>query len=427
MLDFNSIFRSYFRSTDRRSASAGRSWGPVLLFAAVIGAGFQPGDLVELRHSINGHRDSDVRSSARNVNLVVPAGARGAVRSYRKLRSGGYAVEIEIRSGGPAGKTAWIYQDANRPVLALYGDAASRQKQVVRTPEAARSARTIAQATASVIAPVAPKLPGLPQSRALAQFIGSLSEMEPMSAGGSDCEVQKPDPVPAAPGRYPENESIEPSKDAHSGILPDSIRCETRDDGYELCHETPSGGIHSFHFEHRPDGAGEYVTRSWEFVRSENARQELEFRVSDTTDEYLSHTVETYVRLFPRKVVPSIRREGDQLRVTLPTGEAMLFDARTRKVVGGVISETPIQPARFDFKYSGSGVMVVAARRGDDPRNNSQVLITKPGRPARPGEKPCRVPSSRLWTADADNPQFRFPTDDGFDEFVRKTCGFSIY
>ena len=264
------------------------------------------------------------------------------------------------------------------------------------------------------------------ESENLEGFYRSLSELEPESAGGGDCDFQQP-PAIQLQSSYPEGESFAPIRDAHSGILPDSIRCETRDAGYDLCRETPSGGILSFRFVHYPNDAVETVSRTWEFMRSEDARQELEFRVSDTTDEYLSHTVETYVRLFPRKVVPSIRREGEQLRAILPTGEAMLFDARTKKIVGGVVSEAPIQPGKFDFKYSGSGVMLVAARRGDDPRNNSLTLITKPSRAAKPGEKPCRVPSARLWTANADNPEFRFPTDEGFDEFVRKTCGFSIY
>ena len=125
-------------------------FGRMILFASVA-MNLNPGDLVEFRQAINARaRDSrsdsiDFRRNADNIEYLIPRSTQAAVRSTRRLPSGNYALEIQIKTGPLAGRRTWVYYDLNNPALRLYGSdtAAPAQAAEVIQPEKARSARTL--------------------------------------------------------------------------------------------------------------------------------------------------------------------------------------------------------------------------------------------------------------------------------------------
>ena len=142
------------------------------------------------------------------------------------------------------------------------------------------------------------------------------------------------------------------------------------------------------------------------------------------------------LHFFPRNYLPAILGSDGRYVVTLPTGEQVEFDAKTREILGGVFSETAVDlnPDRAARKfpgvnYLGKGVVVRANARGTDPRIGSTATITT-GTPPQDCDKgaacnQCQVPSKELWHQNGPV-RFRFPTDQEFDRYLVSRCGFGI-
>lgn len=179
-------------------------------------------------------------------------------------------------------------------------------------------------------------------------------------------------------------------------------------------------------------GIGLGPSREFNFRFSERARQDIMISITDAPTEFFSHFMESYFYFFPRKVLPALQWPADPaiktFTVILPTNEAVTFDKESHQMVDGVLKEKgPIDlgPDRFKRKfaniaYTGTGVYVRVDKRGNDPRFGTTATITQ-------GAKTCKVPSTKLFDQ---NPQgaalFQFPTDEGFNEFLKKTCKMSF-
>jgi hypothetical protein len=122
--------------------------------------------------------------------------------------------------------------------------------------------------------------------------------------------------------------------------------------------------------------------------------------------------------------------------VTLPTSEVVEFDAKTYEVLGGVLSEGPVDlnPNKAARKfpavnYVGKGVVVRVNARGNDPRLGTTATITtgSPASNCRKGTRctQCQVPSKELWEQDG-AVRFKFPTDEEFDRYLISRCGFGV-
>ncbi len=173
--------------------------------------------------------------------------------------------------------------------------------------------------------------------------------------------------------------------------------------------------------------------RTYAFHFQSRARQNMFLSVTDAPSEYLSQLMESYLYLFPRSVLPAIEWQDGmdgkpQMKVTLPTGETVNYDGNTREIIGGVFEETApidLNPDRFKRKfaglrYTGSGIVLRVDKRGGDPRLGTTASIQK-------GTKTCKVPSSLLFNQDEHSEvEFLFATDQEFDAFLIKKCGFGI-
>ena len=182
-------------------------------------------------------------------------------------------------------------------------------------------------------------------------------------------------------------------------------------------------------------------TRDFQFRFDERARQDIQLFISDwppSRDKQfrLSELMNSIFHFFPRNYLPAIFSSGPRYVVTLPTGEQVEFDAKTREILGGVFSETAVDlnPDRAARKfpgvnYVGKGVVVRANARGTDPRMGTTATITT-GTPATDCEKgtacsQCQVPSKELWHQNG-AARFKFSTDQEFDRYLLSRCGFGL-
>ncbi|RPJ72504.1 MAG: hypothetical protein EHM20_13670, partial [Alphaproteobacteria bacterium] len=178
--------------------------------------------------------------------------------------------------------------------------------------------------------------------------------------------------------------------------------------------------------------AGFGVGRDFEFQFEGFARSDLGLLIWDMPDENESHGHLKLMMFFPRVVMPAIRyisdSEKDLVIVTLPTTEEVIFNGKTKEVMGGVFSELPIQQDNEGYAlnpgilYKGSGVVIEADRIGDYPvgfedqmgKNNIATISKK-------GHKNCKVPAKDLWYTDktkGGNVFFNknYVTDEAFDK-----------
>lgn len=189
----------------------------------------------------------------------------------------------------------------------------------------------------------------------------------------------------------------------------------------------------------RINPAGGAVHRDFSFSAPQNARQELglyvyEWGSPDAGGDDSDWSMLSEILFLPRKAAPSARLApgGATYEVTIPTGETVLFDAKTKEIVGGVLAETaPIDmnPNRFarkfaGLRYEGAGVMLRSDQRGDTPRS-SVVWGQKKFATAFWGGRTCRLSPADLWRQDASGAGSAnlYPTDDDFYAMLRRKCG----
>ena len=235
--------------------------------------------------------------------------------------------------------------------------------------------------------------------------------------------------VAPAPPEYPEAVSKAPRSDVNPIDQVTSRACQSREEGYSVCRLDAGPEIDSFYFANQGgnavvrepyDPVNVFPQRWFEFHFQEQARQDLYFTVSDIVSGRISQAAESYFMVFPRNVVPSIVVAQDRYVVTLPTGEAVLFNAKTKEITGGALAEKGSQkPGVFaKIAYTGNGVLLRADRMGEDPRVKTTATATR-------GSSNCAIPTRELWSGNS-VVHFKFPTDEGFDRFLRARCGFGL-
>jgi hypothetical protein len=182
-------------------------------------------------------------------------------------------------------------------------------------------------------------------------------------------------------------------------------------------------------------------TRDFQFHFENRARQDIHLFVTDWAPSRdrqfrLSELMNSVMLFFPRNYLPSITNAGERFVVTLPTGEEVEFDARSREVKRGVLSEgvvdlNPNKSVRAfpAINYTGKGVMVRANARGSDPRIGTTATIISgsadPNCQRGVNCNRCEVPAKELW-AQTGSARFKFSTDQEFDRYLLSRCGFGL-
>jgi hypothetical protein len=268
--------------------------------------------------------------------------------------------------------------------------------------------------------------------------------------------AQLAQPVPSTPAKevFPESLLAVPMKETAAANTPYDTRVYSRMFGAPLelaweYRQNPHGLIVGFDFSNRGGNRilperhnvdkNLFFTRDFQFRFDDRARQDIHLSVTDWAPSRdrqfrLSELMNSVIHFFPRKYVPAIAVVNGRSIVTLPTGEAVEFDAKTHEVLSGVLAEAPVDlnpdkaKRRFaSIDYLGKGLMVRADARGTDPRLGTMATITVAEADCADGgcKKLCRVASKELWEQKG-AVRFKFATDEEFDRYLQSRCGFGI-
>lgn len=182
--------------------------------------------------------------------------------------------------------------------------------------------------------------------------------------------------------------------------------------------------------------SGNIVGREFILMFQDLARSDLGLLVWDIPDEDTSHGHLKLMMFFPREILPAIQLDQNKqnVTVTLPNREEVIFNSETKEIIGGVLKEEPMTQDQYGnavsplVTYTGPGVVIEAHRLNEYPVGaiNNIAVIKKRGFPS------CQVPVKELWYTDNSkrgNVYFnkKFITDKAFDEFLKSRCKFSIY
>ena len=248
--------------------------------------------------------------------------------------------------------------------------------------------------------------------------------------------------------QYQETDSVEPFREMATSAL-QTYYSQSTEFGWEQIRLLDSDRVEGFFISN--DGPNNIVKSSEpglgrliKFAYPDRARSDIKLVISDSPDGKTSHETISVMLFFPRIILPSIKKIGEELEVTLPNKEIIRFNAKTHEVSGGVFEEGPIAQRTNgkafppNIKYTGNGVMIRADKSGDLPYGDIELPNGKPAPSistatvSKKGFKDCKIPSKDLWYTDHQKKGIIFikpnlASDEGMDAFIKKKCAFSLY
>lgn len=151
--------------------------------------------------------------------------------------------------------------------------------------------------------------------------------------------------------------------------------------------------------------------REYAFMFADRARENIHLAINDDvklSGRFSHDNMFRELHFFPRRQLPSLQidNRNRQFRVTLPTGEPVLFDQDSMELVGGALSERPIdfnrsrhQRRNPEVRYKGKFLAITVAQRGEAPRRAKvwgQNKLAEAHYPAK-YRKPCRLSPRHIW------------------------------
>ena len=384
------------------------------------------GDLIELSNALNARTSMNFYTNAKNIEAVLEKGTKGEVLEVVKLPSGNYGVKTQITSANKKGEIFWLYYNIEKPAMKLLTKKAEEtksitlaasltttEKQTVIRDQSLEETVSLVSKAAQVNNKVMPKVVDCTPTPTV-QITRDIDQLATIS-----------------PSEYNEEMLTFPLKQTNElSLTTSSCRSRPKDKGWDYCYKEKSDGtmmINSFQIQNtgpndivksQPDQY--YVNRNYQFEFEDQARSDMHLYVTDSPDEYTSNGTYNLYMFFPRTYLPSIKREGDELHVTLPNGEKVVYDAETKKIKSGVLSEKTMEqlPARAGcdtaekacgrkakadpISYTGSGVLIKVSASGDlpvgDRENSAGQKIKNPliATVLKKG-KSCNIPVAELW------------------------------
>lgn len=135
-----------------------------------------------------------------------------------------------------------------------------------------------------------------------------------------------------------------------------------------------------------------------ELLSRDHALNETYLYLSDTAGGPDSHDVKSAMFILPRRVIPSVKVVGNDVEVTMTTGEKVVFDKRTNAIKSGALREGQLDTTTDRFRrqppnvhYNGTGISVRLNHRFEDPLQSSETAEIKQG------GRTCSVPRSTLF------------------------------
>ncbi len=177
--------------------------------------------------------------------------------------------------------------------------------------------------------------------------------------------------------------------------------------------------------------------RDFEFNFEDLAQSDLSLLVWDIPTERDSSGHLMLMTFIPRKVIPSVKYESiNKLIVTLPTNETVTYDAFSKEILSGVLTEKPLQTdkngnaLRPRIGYVGSGLVIIASRLANYPVGD-EFVSKKPAKNLADivynQKLICRIPVKNLWYTDYQKGgqvllKPEFSEDKPLISYIEKTC-----
>ncbi len=151
--------------------------------------------------------------------------------------------------------------------------------------------------------------------------------------------------------------------------------------------------------------------REYAFMFADRARENIHLAVNDDvklSGRFSHDNMFRELHFFPRTQLPALAIDHNkgQLKVTLPTGEPVLFAQDSMELVGGALIESPVdfnrsrhQRRNPEVRYQGDYLAITVAQRGEAPRRAKvwgQTKYAEAYYPAR-YSKPCRLSPKHIW------------------------------
>lgn len=329
--------------------------------------------------------------------MGLTPGSLAKILEIRPVDNGFQTLQLQMMNGAMNGQNLWLqYQMANSPFRFFNnGQLAQRpypneRLEVTRSTPAYRSEEELALSSVNAGSKAVEKINEAVCSECELKMIATAGQMKDLNSQASD-----------------------------SAGLGCMSNVETG--SAELCRAgSPKGGMSEFlkkpieQFQIRSN------TRAWRFHFRDKARQDMGITVED--EKFGAEII-----LIPRKVLPSVRKIGNELHVTLATGEIAIYDDSTGKIKSGVLSESTVSNSKAPkIEYSGIGVMI-QVRGQDNVQTGTYLATAKEAVISKKGQKDCVVDPSELWPdrkRDNSKSHFKFAKDEDFDRWLKSKCGF---
>lgn len=431
---------------------------------------FKSGELIELSATLNARTSMNFYQSAKNIETTLAKGTKATVEESVLLKSGNYGVKIKVAKSHPdePEKSYWVYYNKSKPSMKLF----AQDKKETEVLEDAQSILTLKDIEA---------LRDQSQIIAVNLVTNSKGEIdEALRLRLAECEKLEQEKK-AKEAKAVEESKLSLTREINSSaphlhsidqvsypfreklemdLKPQS--CRTNEAGIDYCAiAMPDGNreLSEFSLTNRGGNAmvktsGEgHINRKYGFSFEGLARSDMHLMVVDSPDDYTSNSTYNMLMFFPRTKLPSVKTQGDEHHVTLPTGELVVFDKTTGTIKSGVLKEKPMEqlPVRAGCDYSqkacgrkavgnvvdyqGEGVVIKVHKSGDLPMGDREVA----GKPSKNTDiaviqkkgQSCKVPVADLWYTDykkGGQVLFKpeYSTDEAFDQFLKKKCGFSM-
>ena len=398
-----------------------------LLVLVSLAAGFKVDDELELDQMLNGRSSAAFATYSKNIKATLPKGTKGkVVEVSRPFSSGNQGLKIVITEGPRKGQSYWVYFNKKQPAFKLV----DKTKSETPEPEKAESATAIKDVTGRrdegehaleesvklvtttvntdvaaelnrplsnpcpkppvITPPMAPVPVTAPEeAQPIERKIADVPEAPPTEAVGEPLERVEPRVKDSCVGY--------PPADGYTRI--NYINCQTSEvlfsGGYKFNdgpgHPYLSGAKSAY-----PDSGP--ASRTIEFISKDKAINETYVYLTDVAGGPDSHDVKSVMVLLPRKVSPKTEVVGDDVIVTLTTGEKVVFDKKSNAIKSVAIKEGAIDLTTDRFKrtppnvhYNGSGISIRVDHRFEYPTQGAATAEI------RQGNRVCKVPRAKIW------------------------------
>ncbi len=439
------------------------------LSTSLIFANLEVGGLVEITSYLNARSSKNFYKLTPNVVKTLSPGTKGEIEVVSKLPSGNYGLKVKFKNANNEEKSYWVYYNKKNPRLKLIDqkkeETTKLEEAEVVTPKEKVPALedTADQRTQDKIAQ-APVIDAVTSSKEVVAEVNETLEAQRKA----ECEriihdqeekerFEKEIQEEAKKIEVSKNTSTQETPDIklhkiENDVAPSSVpyndplwfsMTKLDENGIYLNYSRDNNNQDTLNgFTITNDGGNEMVQkpgarRDFEFNFPGLSSSDLSLMVVDIQNPNATTDSFNLMMFFPRKQVPSVKTTATEYIVKLPTGEEVIFDRKTKTIKSGALSEKPINKSGLfacheKVKYEGSGVVLKISAHGKlphdtHPESNPNGIVTI----SKKDQKNCRVPVKELFYHDKAKRGQNFfkkeyATDEGFNKFLTKRCGFSI-